>query len=179
MAILAIDPSLSSTGVALLEPGPHWSVATIKSSATSNPDAHSAALRRMEGIGMRLNDWVFEQRAEIKLSVIEAPAFSRGTGSAHERAGLWWRLYALLTSYGAPVLVVLPNLRAKYATGKGTAGKDEVLLAVSRRYQDAPVTNNNEADAVVLAAMGARWDGYAIDSVPKANVDAMKTLVTP
>lgn len=182
MAIIAVDPSLSATGVAVLSPGPQWNVHTIKSSSTSNPDAAVASLHRMEQIGMDLHTWISDMttggfgHGAIELCVIEAPAYSRGMGQAHERAGLWWRLYSTLYYLGAPVLVVLPNLRAKYATGKGNAGKDQVLLAASRRYPGVPMTNNNEADAVVLAAMGARWAGHPIDSLPKAHVDAMKTI---
>src|SRR5690606_34094716 len=97
------------------------------------------------------------------LIVMEAPAFSKNNGMAHERAGLWWKIYEAVTGYSVHVLVVKPNLRAKYATGRGNAGKDEVMLAASRRYPDAEITNNNEADAVALAAMGARLMAEPVD----------------
>lgn len=184
MAIIAVDPSLSATGVAMLSPGPTWSVGTIKPPVTTNPDLAVAANKRMNDIMWALAFWQTEHaqpthgHGRVDLAVIEAPAYSRGMGMAHERAGLWWRLYSMLHEQSIPVLVVLPNLRAKYATGKGNAGKDQVLLAASRRYPGVPMTNNNEADAVVLAAMGARWAGHPIDSLPKAHVDAMKTLAS-
>ena len=78
------------------------------------------------------------------------------------------------------MLVVPASSRAKYATGRGNAGKDEVLLAVSRRYPHAPIVNNDQADAVALAAMGARLLGEPIeDSLPKTHLDALAKLAAP
>ena len=75
---------------------------------------------------------------------------------------------------------VPPSCRAKYATGKGNAGKDEVLLAASRRYPHAPIVGNDDADAVVLAAIGARLLGEPVeDSLPKTHLDALAKLTLP
>lgn len=176
--IVALDPSLTSSGLAVLGPSqaePYWAVRTVRSGAQSTELGN---LRRMEKITTQIRCAIEEmsQGAHLGLAVIEAPAYSRGTGMAHERAGLWWMLYQMLVGLGVPVLVIKPNLRAKYATGKGTSGKDEVMLAASRRYPCALIADNNQCDAVVLAAMGARYLGVPIDTLPKANLEAMRTL---
>ena len=89
-------------------------------------------------------------QSSYALGVIEGPSFgSKGAGQ-HERAHLWWELAGLLDELCRDVIEVPPTNRAKYATGKGNAGKDEVLAAVVRRYPDVNVTNNNEADSLVL-----------------------------
>ena len=40
----------------------------------------------------------------------------------------------------------------------------------------ADITNNNEADAVILAAIGARLHGHPIDDIPKANLRSFAKL---
>lgn len=188
MLIIGVDPSLTSTGLAALttwatgplSDGPHWDVRTVHSSAPKVPTEY-AQLKRMQLLVSQVDgilDQVCQQAGPrtIDLAVIEAPAFSKNNGMAHERAGLWWLLFHALTQRACPVLVIKPNLRAKYATGRGNAGKDEVMLAASRRYPTAAITNNNESDAVVLAAMGARMRGEPVDQVPAGHQAAMKTL---
>ena len=59
------------------------------------------------------------------------------------------------------VVEVSPTARA-HATGKGTARKDAVIAAVESRYE-VGVANDNEADAIVLAAIGARLVGFPIE----------------
>ncbi|WP_344250995.1 hypothetical protein, partial [Isoptericola hypogeus] len=93
--------------------------------------------------------------------------------------GLWWLMVHRLLRNDYPVAVVAPPARAKYATGAGNAAKDKVLAAVVRRYPNVEVTGNDEADALVLAAMGARRLGHAIDDLPKNHLVAMEKVAWP
>lgn len=184
MIIAGIDPSLTATGLAVVDTradGPYWYVGTEKSAAPKQPDAYKQ-FTRMQSLAMHVEQRLHEMAGpeKVDLAVIEAPAFSKNTGMAHERAGLWWLIYRELVDMACPILVVKPNVRAKYATGRGNAGKDEVMLAASRRYDECEITNNNEADAVILAAMGARWKGDPVeDRMPAAHLAAMRTVVGP
>lgn len=184
MIVAAIDSSLTGTGLARLVITDHgededgerrasWSVMTVKEPVPGDTQYHPAQLTRMRNICKQMAGFI----QDADMVIIEAPAYSKGMGMAHERAGLWWMLYAAAGAVmqGHP-LVILPNLRAKYATGSGNAGKDTVMLEVSRRYPDSPIRNNNEADATVLAAMGARLAGMEIDQLPKTHLAALKTL---
>jgi crossover junction endodeoxyribonuclease RuvC len=55
-----------------------------------------------------------------------------------------------------------------------------VLAAVVRRYPHTDVTGNDLADALVLAAMGARRLGFPIEtSLPVANLAAMTKISWP
>lgn len=186
MMIVSLDMSLSATGLVVLSPDttpdPYWAVRTVRTVApVAPPNPTLAQLRRMEKIVQQLRSSIQELCYGVRpdYGVIEAPAFSKGNGMAHERGGLWWMAYQMLVGLGpaVPVLVVKPNLRAKYATGNGQAGKDEVLLAMSRRYPQVPITNNNEADAAAMAAMAARLYGHPVDNLPRTHLDALKTLV--
>lgn len=179
MNVLGIDPSLTGTGLAMHRPlaGSPWSVAQVKTKAPEVA-SHRASLNRLTHI---VREAAAFADSAPDLVVMEGPAFSSGVGRVHERAGLWWFLFNHFAGeVGLPVLVVAPNLRAKYATGRGTAGKDEVMIAAVRRYSDVPITENNTADAVILAAMGARLYGHPIEpSLPSANMAAMRTLSIP
>jgi hypothetical protein len=89
-------------------------------------------------------------------------------------------VYDLLGGTTRTVLPVEPNLRAKYATGKGAASKDAVLAAAVRRYASIDITGNDTADAVCLMAIGLRLLGRPIDDpLPALNLSALTTLSLP
>lgn len=100
---------------------------------------------------------------------IEAPAFSRVQGHQHDRSGLWWFIYRAAAVRGIPVIAPTTNQRMQYATGKGNAQKDIVLAAALRRWAAVDLQGNDEADALILAAIGARLMGLPIDSVPTSH----------
>lgn len=176
--IAGLDLSLTSTGVALVERGhPPQSVALgSEGKATATlPQRH----RRLTLLADKIIDATTLQ-GPPDLVVIEAPAYSRGTGHMHDRSGLWWLVVSRILTLGYPLIEVGPNLRAKYATGKGNAGKAAVMIAVTRRYPDCDFTTDDEADALVLAAIGSRLLGHPLeDSLPKPNLEALKTLEAP
>lgn len=174
--IVGLDLSLTSTGIAVIGP-PGIQVADVVSKATGDTiDARSARLRRVAG---KIHEWCIHS-APDPLIVIEQPAYSRQTGHMHDRSGLWWLTVARLTGIGVGVVEVSPTVVKKYATGKGGASKDAVLAAVIRRYPAVEVANNNQADALVLAAMGSRHLGTPIEeSLPAVQVAAMATPKWP
>ena len=179
MIVFGIDPSLTSTGVAFVDTADRLTVGVGRvQSKGGRADSWPVRATRIGRLADRV---AAETPAGARLAVIEAPSLAqRNAGAAHDRAGLWWGIYHRLTAAGVPVLPVPPSCRAKYATGKGNAGKDEVLLAASRRYPHAPIVGNDDADAVVLAAIGARMLGEPIeDSMPKTHLDALARLSLP
>lgn len=165
--IVGIDLSLTSTGIAVMC-ADIIDVQRIRSVGRKDATVTDTA-KRIDTIGSA----VALNAAGTDLAVIEAPSFGSRNGSQHERGGLWWDVIRRLVRLGVPIATVSPQCRAKYATGRGNAGKDEVLAAVVRRYPDVDVTGNDVADALVLAAMGARWLGAPIDDLPKTHLAAM------
>lgn len=172
--ISAIDPSMTSTGLAnvkITDTGTLWSTALVKSA--SDGDAYAALNARFN----RLVDRVIWQMTDWELPdliVMEGPSL-HSIGRQHTMAGFWWKAFEALSSVG-PVLVVPPNNRIMYATGKGNSGKDVVMLEASRRYPTAPITNNDDADAVVLAAIGARVMNCPVDTLPKTHLRALDKI---
>lgn len=169
--VVGIDLSLASTGVAAIQVDRHGHTISVDRIAT-RPGGGTLTDRanRLRHIVGQLNLWT----AGAGLVVIEGPALRLQSGAAHERAGLWWIVAARLIANHTPVAVVPPANRAKYAAGRGNAGKDEVLASVLRRYPQVPVAGHDEADALVLAAMGARWLDQPIEQLPLDHLAAMK-----
>lgn len=179
MIVVGLDLSLTSTGVARIwidnDPAapPHTLVDRITSSGKED-----ATLLQRDTRLLRLRKQITALALPADLAVIEAPAYSRTAGSQHDRSGLWWSVVRNLLMNDVPVVEVPPTTRARYACGKAAA-KDAVLAAVVRRYADVDVTGNDEADALVLAAMGARHLGHPIDDVPKTHLAAMDAVRWP
>ena len=176
MRVIGLDLSLTATGFALIEDDT-ITVRTI----TSKPIGDGWVLDRVQRLD-KIERAVMEHMAgasEIDLIVIEGPSFGQMRQSGeHVRAGLWWRIVSICTDT-APVVEVPPATLKKYATGKGNAAKDAVLLATARRFPDVDLLDNNQADALWLAAMGARHLEQPIDDVPQLNQTAMAAVRWP
>jgi hypothetical protein len=114
------------------------------------------------------------------LSVIEAPYIPQhNAGAVLERAWLFGILVDQLMVRG-PVVQVRTKVRAMYATDNGNAQKPEVLAAMRAKFPDLTIRDDNEADALALLCMGARFLGTPIDGpISKKQQQAMTTTVWP
>lgn len=180
-AVVGIDPSLTSTGVALWTPGAPVSISRVKSSpGPTMPGAKTPSWRDRH---RRIKDAGARVAAEVpfgSLVVLEAPAYAAKSTSIHDRAGLWWEIYDNVVDLNCEVLIVTTNQRMKYSTGRGSADKDTVLAATIRRYLDIEIRNNDEADAMIFLAIGCRMIGHPLeDSLPKTHLDALAKLTLP
>ena len=159
--MLGLDLSLTGTGVA------HAGVATTIAPKKLTDVA------RMDYI----TDGIFDYLDKgVELVVMEGLAYGSVTGSAMERAGLWWRVKTFFVHERIAFAHVPPTVLKKYGTGKGNAGKDEVMIAVTRTFPDWEAKNNNEADAVVLANMGLAKLGLETPKLPKVQTDALEKV---
>lgn len=176
--VVGIDLSLTSTGLA----DSHGTTLRLKTSPTSGADATWETHRRLRHIAREVTSFVDGYGYDLAdLVVIEGPSLGSSTGQAHTRGGLWWLTidYILRADGSASILVVPPTTRAMYATGKGNAGKDEVLAAAIKRYPTLNITGNDVGDAVILSAIGARMLGHPIDDLPKTHLRALTKLSLP
>src|SRR5690606_27950883 len=115
------------------------------------------------------------------LVVVEGPSHGHARqGGQHDRAGLWWLIVeALAAVQEVPVAEVPPATLKRYATGKGNADKDSVLLAVARRWPHVEIVGNDTADALALAAMGADHLGQPIAAMPATHRAALDKVDWP
>jgi Holliday junction resolvasome RuvABC endonuclease subunit len=169
--VIGIDPSLTATGVAS-----SFGCSTFTSKAPGKDGTPLHDLMRLREITAQITGYCVEMMAD--LAVIEAPAYSSNTGKSTDRAGLHWMIRDRLLDVGVPVAIVITSQLKKYATGKGNADKDSVLIAVVQRLP-IMVTNNNEADAAVLYAMGMAHLGHPIAVLPAQHRSALDGVKWP
>lgn len=161
MIVAGVDLSLTCTGLALIRSPERVETSTVKSKP---PKVGTETLRsRFERMEQIASD-VLETVDGADIVGIEAPAYGmRNGGKMHDRSGLWWRIVGALESRGVPVVEISPTSRMMYATGKGNAGKDLVLVTAAATYRQAEISGNDVADAVVVAAMVSRLVGQPIE----------------
>lgn len=168
--IVGLDLSLTSTGIAVIEGG---IVTTHRVRSTGRKGASTEqTARRIHSLTMEIANHT-GRSSDPALVVIEAPSFGSVHGAQHERGGLWWAVAMVCVAQAWPIATVSPQGRARYATGRGNAGKDEVLAAAIKRWPDVDISGNDVADAVIIASMGARHLGCAIDAMPANHLTAM------
>lgn len=113
----------------------------------------------------------------LDLIVLEELAYSAGNSSAHKLGWVWGRVIDLAVRHNVRLVKANTAAVKKYATGKGNAKKDVVMLAMANRFNDAGIADNNQADAMVCALIGCRFLGVPVDTMPKLNLEAMAKIV--
>ncbi len=76
------------------------------------------------------------------------------------------------------VLLVPPGTLKKYATGRGNADKTSMVVAARERL-GYDGTDDNEADALWLRALGSDLLGHPLCELPKAHRDALVKVGGP
>lgn len=180
--VLGVDLSLTGAGIASLAETNE--VHTFGRKGKNN-EPYAMRNERANAIRESIADLLIAADA-YDLAVFEGPSFGSVGGSAFDRAGLWWKVYDMLTSKGIPILVVIPNKVKIYGVGRATSRgenkveKDEIFAAAIRRYPDIDIQNNNEADALLLAAIGRRMLGHPLEqTLPQTHLRALDGLVLP
>lgn len=158
--VIGLDLSLTSTGIARGDQ-------TLRS--RTKPDDGTIVERvalHLEQI--RTSCWLGEDDFPV-VAVVESPAFSAASTSSRESGYLWWRVVEFVTGepFGMEYVTATPMQVKKYATGSGKAEKEQMVRATLREFP-AFDGNNDEADALWLAAMGAHWLGEPCVSVEQA-----------
>jgi Holliday junction resolvasome RuvABC endonuclease subunit len=167
--VSGLDLSLTSTGAARLNLAQGTAELTRLRTRLRGHD-------RLDYLLAGVDAWTHDS----DLVAMEGPSYGSMSGRGHhEGAGLWWLVAHRLYRAGRQVAVVSPSALKIYATGRGNAGKDEVLAAVVRRYPAAPVEGNDQADALVLAAMCAHHLGSPLVSLPQKQVRALASVDWP
>lgn len=174
-SVAGVDLSLSSTGVCVASPLLNIAPTVYRIQSKGGKDD---SLHLRVGRGVDIVDRIMQVIPAGSDVFVEGPSFGQlRQGGEHQRAGLWWSLVTLLDLQGHTVVSVAPSVLKKYATGKGNAGKDEVLAAAIRRYPTINITGNDAADATILCAIGLRLTDEPLEeSLPKAHLDALTKL---
>lgn len=140
MNVVGLDLSLTATGIAYAD----GSFTTVTTAAKG--EERIVALRSAV-----LNAVIFAD-----LVVIEGYSMASRHG-AHQLGELGGVIRVALHEAGIPFVEIAPTRLKKWATGKGNANKDEMLVRAARLWPT--VTTNDEADAGFLRQMGLTAHG--------------------
>lgn len=167
--VIGLDLSITRTGIA----GADWTstIRTEKRAGGIDDD-----LRRITKVRTDVLDLVRKRGAE--LIVVEGPSYASQGAGHHTLAGLWWAVVGGLREWGYPVAVATPSALKKYGSGKGNAAKSDVLVAVTRRFLWFAGTAD-EADALVLCAMGCDHLGHPLVVMPAVHREALVKVAWP
>ena len=176
MIVCGIDPSLTNTGIAVLTHGQPTLITNTGIGGHDGADYRTRS-RRLRAVCSRVLATI---PTDIELAIIEGPAYGQQLPSTHDRAGLWHGLYAALDARGIPIAVCAPRTRAKWATGKGNAQKSDVLHAVRSWWPTTPIQNHDQADALILATIGAHHHGDPMPFTTKErHTTALEAIAWP
>lgn len=174
--VMGLDLSLASTGVAVTRGSGPITTETLETKGKTKDGYPEREARIFRVLGLVAAAIPFD----VDLIVLEAPAYGSNTPGTWDRGGLWWGVVMGIRGFGHPLALVPPANRALYATGKGNANKPTVMASAITRYGSTCVMHNdNEADAVVLAAMGQHWLGSPPAAVPPRNQTALDGCLWP
>lgn len=162
---MAIDPSLTSTGIAVGAKAPHLTL--WKPGKATGIDRlawfSEAAYRAICGY-------------KVSLVAIEGYAFSSRNSRAHALGELGGVLRLACARAAVPVLDVPPSTLKKFATGKGNASKELVLTEAVRRlgYEGS---STDEADAQWLWLLAKTWlkESDQGAKLPQSHLSALNT----
>lgn len=175
-SVIGIDLSLTAPGLAVIhapwgdEP-PH-AIATTLGGVPTEQVARGKLLKRS---AVRVAVRASNLTDGDALVVMEALLLQSGTGKAPERAAFWWMVRAELEERGLQVVSIHPTSRRSIALDdeareyyrelpkhqKGAGGKRAVLASVRRRWPGVVLPDDNAADALVCAEVGAHALGFA------------------
>lgn len=189
MIAVGIDPSLTSTGVAVLVDG------QIAHAERYGRDGHNGAtyvtrsrrIRRM----IRETTTAALSHGTPDVFVIEEHPYAVGNqGNEFDRAAIWHGIYGNLDARNIPGVVVNNATGKTWVTGAGHASKLDMIAAIDEWYAnqlpkplvDWPKKDNADdvADALGYATMGAYKLGDPLPFEPKdRHRTALLTLPWP
>ena len=160
--VLALDLSLRATGWARERAG------SVQSGVLATGNLRGC--RRLDEIARTVVGLAIADPA-VELVALEGYAFGR-PNQAHQIGELGGTVRLELWRRGMPYLVVQPNVVKQYATGKGNAGKEQMLADAIRRlgYQGSSF---DEADARWVHAVVMEAAGAPVVDMPQGHVAAV------
>lgn len=186
MHCVGLDLSLAATGWATIRPGEtglrHGLVPSSPPGGATE-DYYPLTLTRLRKIAARVLQRIREGRqdGDPMVVAIEGPSYGNaGVQGYHARAGLMWILYHLIEKEATAVAIVPPASLKRYMTGNGNADKAAMVAAVQRAFPGNLITDDNEADALGLAAMVARQLNQPVEaSVQRCHPQALNGVPWP
>lgn len=171
LKLIGLDLSLTSTGVSINEK------TSIVSTKAKGPE-------RLSYINKTVLQICLDE--EINCAIIEGYSFASRNSQAHSIGELGGCIRMTLWECGIPYIEIPPTSRAKFATGKGNAGKTEVISAISSKtgLVFSGSGADDECDAWILEQMGLAhlnkseydWTAVQLSSLEKIDWVSLDNL---
>jgi crossover junction endodeoxyribonuclease RuvC len=151
--IIAIDPSLTSTGVVVLRNSEVLAKAVIETDPTKGAQAE---MKRLNFIIDRIFELVAKWHDKEMIGVMEAPAFSYSNQGTNALIGLNYLIRDRFLDWKITLIIAAPTTLKKYASGKGNAKKDQMRLSAYKRWSFED-RDDNIIDAYCLARLAETY----------------------
>lgn len=160
---MGLDLSLTSTGYSI----------------DGNTGTISTNLKGAERLSI-VSDKIIELvvKNNVDFVVLEGYSFASRNSQAHSIGELGGAVRMKMWERGVRYIDVPPTCRAKFATGKGNAGKTEVISSISARTGRTFIGSgaDDECDAWVLEQMGIAYIGASEYDWPQINLSALEKI---
>ena len=169
MTIIAIDPSLASTGLVVLKGNDLAYKGTVKTEPTKTAKAE---MERLERIIDEIFKVVAKWHEEGMWGAIEGLSFGSIYGKTETRTALNYMIRERFIDWKIPLLIVPPKTLKKFCSGNGNAKKEDMKLAVFKRWHFED-KDDNIIDAYTLARLAeCRINGFGT----KADMEAVSKV---
>lgn len=165
MFYIGIDPSLSSTGIVVLDKNSRLMSSTLIQSNLKGTE-------RLIELRNLLRECI--RRVDSPRVLIERYSFGSRAGQAFSIGEWGGVLRVLLVESGHEVVEVSPSTLKKFITGKGNVKKDMILKEVFKKW-DEDFNDDNLADAYGLARMN--WSIDRKEDLLKYEKDCIKVIM--
>lgn len=172
--IVAVDPSLRSTGVAQVFNGALATDVIRPTPLPKNRAPQGVAQQADRVIELVDLVWMWVSRADIL--VIEDSSKRSIGGLQEERHWLRGGVVTRARRNGIAIVMLPPSVVKVYATNNGNADKEEMVEAAFKHFPGVEIEDDNAADAAWMAALVARRLGLTIDNVPIEHERAFKNI---
>ncbi len=163
MRLLGLDLSLTSTGFCI-------------DGQTGIISTGLNGVERLEAVRDDVKNLLVSNKIECVL--LEGYSFASRSGQAFSIGELGGVIRVAIYESGISLVEIPPTCRAKFATGKGNASKNEVISAVSART--GIVWGNpgadDKCDAWILEEMGLAYLGESRYAWPEINLSALEKI---
>ncbi len=142
--VMGLDLSLTASGVVVLSP----EAKVLHTRVVSTPFND---VERLDAITRQIAD--LAERYDVNLAAIEGYAFGAKASMRESIGELGGCVKLALHRAGVSIVSIAPTVVKKFATGKGTSPKEDLKLAVYKRW-GLEFQTTHETDAFLLAMLG-------------------------
>ena len=145
---MGLDLSLTSTGISI-------------NGSTQSIRSKNRGTKRL--IEIKTSILEIAKAKKVEIVAIEGYSYASQYSQAHSIGELGGVVKVAIKELGLPIAVIPPTCRAKFATGKGNAGKSDVIASITEKtgLLFTGADGNDRCDAWILEQMTLTYLGLS------------------